>query len=169
MAVNRTRILLLLSCCLAAAGSACGGREPAGGEGSTAPAASVQTPAPAPVALPRTPSPPDASVAILSPRQGDIVSSPVRVVFGIEGMTVAPAGDSTPNSGHHHLLIDAPVPDLGLPIPTDDRHRHYGQGQTEAEIELAPGEHTLQLILADANHVPHDPPVMSAPITITVQ
>ena len=93
----------------------------------------------------------------------------MKVVFGLEGMTVAPAGDPTPNSGHHHLLVDVAAPDLGLPIPKDAQHLHFGQAQTEAEITLAPGQHTLQLLLGDSNHVPHNPPLISAPITITVQ
>jgi hypothetical protein len=117
----------------------------------------------------RSQSPEGAAVAILSPRSGDIVSSPVKVVFDIQGMTLAPAGDSTPNSGHHHLLVDVPAPDLGQPIPKDAQHLHFGQAQTEVEITLPAGPHTLQLLLADSNHVPHNPPLLSAPITITVQ
>lgn len=109
-------------------------------------------------------------MAILSPRNGDEVSSPVKVVMAIEGMTLAPAGDAKPDSGHHHLLIDTPVPtDLSQPIPKDDKHIHLGQAQTEVEVSLAPGTHTLQLLLGDSNHIPHDPPVMSTPITITVK
>jgi hypothetical protein len=108
-------------------------------------------------------------VAILSPRNGDIVSSPVKVVFDLQGMTLAPAGDPAPNSGHHHLLVDVPAPDLGQPIPKDAQHLHFGQAQTEAEITLAPGPHTLQLLLGDSNHVPQNPPLLSDPINITVQ
>jgi hypothetical protein len=119
--------------------------------------------------VPRNDSPAGAMVEILSPRDGDVVASPVKVVFGLQGMTVAPAGDPTPNSGHHHLLVDVAAPDLALPIPKDDQHLHFGKGQTEAEVTLAPGQHTLQLLLGDTNHVPHNPPVISAPITITVQ
>lgn len=117
----------------------------------------------------RTPSPDGARVFFLTPADGDTVSSPVRMVFGLEGMRVAPAGDGTPGTGHHHLLIDVAAPDLTQALPKDTRHIHFGQGQNEAEITLPPGVHTLQLLLGDANHVPHDPPVISAPITITVQ
>ena len=95
--------------------------------------------------------------------------SPVRVEFGIEGMSVAPAGIQTENSGHHHLLIDTDLPALDLPIPADGNHIHFGDGSTWTELTLAPGEHTLQLLLADHAHFPHDPPVMSAPITIMVE
>lgn len=130
---------------------------------STAPVAEVAAP------LPRLPSPEGASVAILSPRSGDVVASPVKVVFAVQGMTLAPAGDATPNSGHHHLLVDVPPPDLGQAIPKDAQHLHFGQAQTEAEITLSPGQHTLQLVFGDANHVPHNPPLLSAPITVTVQ
>lgn len=120
-------------------------------------------------ALPRTPSPSSAEVYFLSPEDGASVSSPVLVRFGLRGMGVAPAGIEAPNTGHHHLLInvDEPPP-LGLPLAATDQVRHFGLGQTEAELELEPGEYRLQLVLGDARHVPHDPPVRSATITITV-
>jgi hypothetical protein len=120
--------------------------------------------------MPRTPSPAGAVATITSPRDGETVTSPFKVTMDLQGMTVVPAGDTTPDSGHHHLLIDAGLPaDLAQPLPKDDQHLHFGQGQTETELTLPPGQHTLQLLLGDANHVPHDPPVASAPITITVQ
>lgn len=120
--------------------------------------------------LPRTPSPADASVAIVSPHDGEVVTSPFKVVFAVHGMTLAPAGGTEPNSGHHHLLIDVPVPtDLGTPLPADSQHLHFGKAQTETEVTLAPGQHTLQLILGDANHIPHEPPVISKQISITVR
>jgi len=135
----------------------------------TAPAAVPTTDVPAPAPAPRNVSAAGATVAILSPRNGDIVSSPVKVVFDLQGMTLAPAGDPAPNSGHHHLLVDVPAPDLGQPVPKDAQHLHFGQAQTEVEITLAPGPHTLQLLLGDSNHVPHNPPLLSDPINITVQ
>ena len=91
------------------------------------------------------------------------------VKFGIEGMDVAPAGTDKPNSGHHHLIVDGKVDDMKAAIPADDAHKHFGKGQTEASIELKPGSHTLQLVLGDQNHVPHNPPVMSEVISITVK
>lgn len=129
------------------------------------------TAAPPPVAaMPRTPSPAGASLSFAAPADGDTVTSPVKVVMNLQGMAVVPAGNPAPDSGHHHLLIDAALPaDLGQPLPKDEQHLHFGQGQTEAEVTLPPGQHTLQLLLGDANHVPHEPPVASAPITITVQ
>jgi hypothetical protein len=120
-------------------------------------------------AIPREPSAPGARVYIISPADGARVKSPVTVRFGLSGMGVAPAGVEFANSGHHHLVIDAPEPPDNLPLPTDDHHRHFGKGQTEVELELAPGKHTLQLVFADAKHVPHDPPLVSKPITITVE
>jgi hypothetical protein len=117
----------------------------------------------------RTPSPPGAIVYIVSPADGATVSSPVTVVFGLKGMGVAPAGTEMEKTGHHHLIIDAPLPAMDDPIPADDNHKHFGGGQTETTIELPPGEHTLQLLLGDLNHVPHDPPVTSDRITITVE
>jgi hypothetical protein len=123
----------------------------------------------APAAIPREPSPPGARVYLISPADGARVKSPVTVRFGLSGMGVAPAGVEFPGSGHHHLVIDAPEPRADLPLPTDDHHRHFGKGQTEVELELPPGRHTLQLVFADAKHVPHDPPLVSKPITITVE
>ena len=119
--------------------------------------------------IPRSPAPADARVFFITPADGDTVPNPIRVEFGIDGMTIAPAGVRGENSGHHHMLIDTPVPDLGMPIPADANHIHFGDGSTWTELTLAPGEHTLQLLLADHAHIPHDPPIMSDPITITVQ
>ena len=83
---------------------------------------------------------------------------------------MSPAGVERKNTGHHHLLIDlAKSPRLDKPLPADDKHRHFGGGQTETTIELSPGTHTLQLLLGDKDHIPHDPPVMSQKITITVK
>jgi Domain of unknown function (DUF4399) len=116
----------------------------------------------------RTASPAGARVYIVSPQDGAKVHSPVHVVFGLSGMGVAPAGVDSPHTGHHHLLVDVPLPALDQPIPKDAQHLHFGGGQTETELTLAPGQHTLQLLLADQTHVPHDPPIFSAPIKITV-
>jgi hypothetical protein len=121
------------------------------------------------VVLPRSPSADGARVFFISPADGDTVSNPVNIAFGIEGMGVAPAGDATPDTGHHHLLIDTGLPDLGMPIPADDKHVHFGKGQTETEITLSPGEHTLQMLLGDYLHIPHDPPLTSDRITIYVE
>jgi hypothetical protein len=119
--------------------------------------------------LPRTTAPEGASVYIISPADGATLSSPVTVRFGLRGMGVGPAGLDNPKTGHHHLIIDAPLPDLDLPIPADDRHVHFGGGQTEVTVELAPGRHTLQLLLGDRNHVPHTRPLYSQRIEITVE
>lgn len=117
----------------------------------------------------RTPSPAGAKVMILEPKPDAEVASPVTVKFGIQGMEVAPAGTDKPNSGHHHILIDTKLADPNAAIPADTNHVHYGKGQTEATVELKPGKHTLQLILGDKNHIPHNPPVMSEVISITVK
>jgi hypothetical protein len=125
----------------------------------------------APVAaegVPLTASAEGAAVYIISPKAGDTVTSPITVRFGLSGMGVAPAGMQKAGTGHHHLLVDTDLPPLGAPIPADDNHRHFGGGQTEVTIDLPPGEHTLQLLLADERHVPHDPPIMSDRITIEV-
>lgn len=137
-----------------------------GQEQSTGAGEAEGTPA---AAATRTPAPPGAAVFFIEPANGATVKSPVTVKFGISGMSVAPAGDPTPNTGHHHLLIDTELSDPTQPVPSDANHLHFGKGQTEASVELPPGEHRLQLVLGDANHVPHDPPVVSEPITITVE
>jgi Domain of unknown function (DUF4399) len=107
---------------------------------------------------------------IVSPADGARVKSPVTVVFGLKNpWGVAPAGFKMDNTGHHHLLIDAKLPDLTKPVPKDEHHMHFGGGQTETTLKLAPGKHTLQLLLGDFAHVPHSPPVLSKPITIIVE
>ncbi len=108
-------------------------------------------------------------VYFVEPKDSTTVKKPVKVVFGIEGMEIAPAGTDKPNSGHHHLLIDVSLEDYASPIPSDDNHIHFGKGQTETEIDLTPGKHTLQLVLGDMNHMPHKPAVESDVITITVE
>jgi hypothetical protein len=123
------------------------------------------------------PAPEGAQVYFTELETGSTVTAPVVVRFGLSGMGVAPAGTDVPNTGHHHLLINrAPLgegPDgaeeLLYGLPADDNHRHFGGGQTEVTLDLPPGQHTLQLVLGDMNHVPHDPPVVSDVITITVE
>jgi len=117
----------------------------------------------------RMASPADAQVYIISPKDGAKVSSPVTVQFGLKGMGIAPAGVKIENTGHHHLLIDSEAPtDLGQPLPASEKVVHFGKGQTETTVKLTPGKHTLQLLLGDSTHVPHNPPVISKKITITV-
>ncbi len=124
-----------------------------------------------PAALTRTLSPEGARVYFQSPADGEVVAGPeVAVRFGLKGMGVAPAGIDFPGTGHHHLLVNASaLPPIDLPIPADASHIHFGLGQTQAMVELPPGSHTLQLLLGDRNHVPHDPPVISDAITVTVE
>src|ERR1700751_348078 len=118
----------------------------------------------------RTPSAPGAEVYIISPKDGAVVHNPVRVQFGLKGMGIAPAGIKFDNIGHHHLLIDTDAPaDQSAPLPASDKIVHFGKGQTETTVTLTPGKHTLQLLLADSNHIPHSPPLLSKKITITVK
>lgn len=122
------------------------------------------------VQIPRKPAPEGAKVYFITPQDGDVVEGPVAVKFGLEGMGVAPAGVKHDKTGHHHILVDLDtLPNMGLPVPNDAHHRHFGGGQTETVLDLAPGTHTLQLLVADELHVPHDPPIMSKKITITVK
>ena len=113
-------------------------------------------------------SPPNAKVYFVYPTDHASLSQTPVIRFGLINMGVAPAGVDKPNTGHHHLLIDAPLPPFDQPIPNDFNHLHFGAGQTEAQITLPLGTHKLQLLLGDENHVPHDPPVYSKPITVTV-
>jgi hypothetical protein len=122
-------------------------------------------------AMAQTPSPAGASVYFINLNDGDTVSSPFKVQFGLVGMGVAPVGVEKPNTGHHHLIIDTTLSadELKSPIPVDAKHLHFGGGQTEAMVTLPPGRHTLQLVLGDWSHVPHVPPVMSPVIKVTVK
>lgn len=119
--------------------------------------------------LPRTASPAKARLYFISPGDGQVLKGPVAVRFGLQDMGVAPAGMASEGTGHHHLIIDSPLPALDMPLPKDDKHLHFGKGQTETALVLSPGKHTLQLVLGDANHIPHQPPVLSRRITITVK
>ena len=120
--------------------------------------------------LPRSSAPAGAEVYFISPKDGETVKGPVTVRFGLRGMGVAPAGVNLAGTGHHHLLVDVEtLPAMDKPLPKDDRHQHFGTGQTETTITLKPGKHTLQLVLGDQLHIPHQPPVISGKITITVE
>lgn len=124
-----------------------------------------------------TASNPDARVYFVNLADGDSVVSPLTVVFGLSGMGVAPAGTEKDNTGHHHLLINRPAlgqgedgaDELSNGIASDENHRHFGGGQTEVTLELAPGTHTLQLVMGDLGHVPHSTPIVSEVITVTVE
>lgn len=119
---------------------------------------------------PSTEAPAGAKVSIVSPEDGATVDKTFKVKFAVEGIALAPAGDQTQNTGHHHLLIDVDqLPAENMPIPADANHMHFGKAQTEAEITLAPGKHTLQLELGDKNHVPFKPVIVSRKITVTVK
>ncbi|MEL7297888.1 MAG: DUF4399 domain-containing protein [Pseudomonadota bacterium] len=151
----------------AALAAGCGDRDSDTAQGADSQPAVVES-AMAKPQLPRTDAPEGARVFFLELADGAVVTSPLTVRFAVENITVVPAGDDQPSSGHHHLLIDTVLPDFGLPIPKDEQHVHFGGGQTETVLELAPGEHTLQLLLGDHLHIPHQPPIYSEAITITV-
>lgn len=119
----------------------------------------------------RASAPEGSEVYFISPEAGAAVESPVTVRMGLKGMGVAPAGTAREGTGHHHLLVDTALGevDLDQPLPANETMRHFGGGQTEVDLELAPGDHTLQLLFMDANHMSFDPPVTSDPISITVE
>lgn len=124
-----------------------------------------------------TPAPDDARVYFVNLEDGATVSSPVTVIFGLEGMGVAPAGTEKENTGHHHILLNRPplgegpdgADEFTLGLPADENHIHFGGGQTQVTLDLPEGEHTMQLVLGDLNHIPHDKPVVSDVITIVVE
>ncbi len=115
-------------------------------------------------------SPQGAQVYFIAPTDGQNVTQTFKVKFGLSGMGVAPAGTNREKTGHHHLLIDTDtLPNMSQPLPATDKIKHFGGGQTETELSLPPGQHTLQLLLGNYAHVPHDKPVLSEKITITVK
>jgi hypothetical protein len=119
--------------------------------------------------LPRTAAPAGAKVYFIEPQNGATLSGPVVVRMGLSGMGIAPAGITFANTGHHHVLINQPAVDMAQPLPMTDTIRHFGGGQTETSLTLPPGTYRLQLLLGDHLHIPHNPPVMSEVITITVR
>ena len=148
--------------------ASCGGA-PSEGEAESGAGPAAEAAAPAEVALPpRKPSPEGAKVWIIAPADGAQVTSPFVVEFGLEGMELSPAGVPGERTGHHHLLVDTGLPRMDLPIITNDAHIHFGQAQSSVELSLEAGSHTLQLLLADDLHIPHDPPVMSEAVTVNV-
>lgn len=160
-------VTLLCAFLLSVAISGCSRDEgqpaPATGAGDTTSEATAAT------SLPRTPAPDGARVYFVSPADGDTVSNPVVIEFGSENVAIVKAGIDDPASGHHHLIIDAELPDPSKPIPADDNYIHFGDASTRTERTLSPGTHTLQLLLGDHLHIPHDPPIASNVITITVE
>ncbi len=116
--------------------------------------------------------PADAKVFFVEPKNGAVISGPVKVVMSAKGIEIAPAGTEKPGTGHHHILVDTDVPkgeQAQFPLPANDNIKHFGKGQTQATLELAPGKHTLQLVTGDGNHIPYDPALASKKITITVK
>src|SRR3954451_5824230 len=112
--------------------------------------------------------PEGAKVYILWPPDGQVIRGAFWVRMGLAGAGGAPAGVERAGTGHHHIIVDAPLPKLDEPIPNDRNHLHFGLGQTEARLDLPAGKHTIQLLLGDENHVPHQPPLYSKPVTVTV-
>jgi hypothetical protein len=162
-----TRSTLVMLCGILAAS---GQQEPPAAPQAPPAAPAAAAPVPTAPTLARKPAPAGAAAYIIAPADGATVSNPVRVVFGLKGIGVAPAGIDRADAGHHHLLVDTGFPaNLGLPIPNDEQHRHFGGGQTEVELTLTPGPHTLQMLLGDHLHIPFDPPIASAVVTIEVK
>ncbi len=170
---NSFKFLAILAVSLGTFGlTACGGGsdapQQAQPEAAAMPAAEAAS-KPKALEMPRTASPEGARVYFSNIADGDTVSSPVTLQFGAETVNITTAGTYTPATGHHHLLIDSELPPMNQVFPADGQHIHFGGGQLETVVELEPGVHTLQLLLGDGNHIPHEPPVMSEKITITVE
>ena len=107
-------------------------------------------------------------VYFINLEDGDRLESPFLIQFGLSGMGIAPAGTDRANTGHHHLLINVDDIDLSKPIPSSSNHIHFGGGQTESLVDLMPGDYSMQLVLGDMTHTPHNPPIISQKINITV-
>lgn len=165
LSMNRTTFATLLAAALLCS---CGSPEPQEEAAPGSEAAAAQAPAPEVALPPRKSSPEGARVWFVSPGDGAALTSPFTVEFGLEGMELLPAGEIGEHTGHHHLLVNTPLPRMDLPIITDDAHMHFGLAQTSVELTLEPGTYTLQLLLGDDLHIPHDPPVMSDVITVEV-
>ena len=129
-------------------------------------AAEVPTSAPM---IKRNKAPENAGVYFISPKANAMVTSPVEVKFGVKNMEIVPSGQNSPLTGHHHIIINANLPNMNFPIPANENYVHFGDGSTETMLNLSQGEHTLQLILGDYLHVPHSSPVYSEQINITVK
>ncbi|GAB4530948.1 MAG: DUF4399 domain-containing protein [Pleurocapsa sp.] len=115
-------------------------------------------------------APANAQAYIIEPTNGETLPQTFKVKFGLSGMGIAPAGVDAPNTGHHHLLVDRQeLPDLTASLPATEAILHFGKGQTETELTLPPGEHTLQLVLGNYAHIPHEQPVISEKIAIKVR
>lgn len=163
--------ILLFSTILAFAMSACSQQasEDTAADASEETSAATRATPPRATEMPRTASVEGASVFFISPTNGETLTNPITVEFGLDGMEVVKAGDDAAHSGHHHLIIDAGLPDFGQPIPASEHYVHFGDGSTSTELNLEPGSHTLQLLLGDYLHIPHDPPLISDPITVVVE
>jgi Domain of unknown function (DUF4399) len=168
---------VLIIALMAASGAAWGQQSESPSSAPPAPSAAPQS-SPSP-STPEAQAKPAQSTApagaysyIVNLHNGESVISPFKVIFGLTpNMGVAPVGVEKPNVGHHHLLVDTTLKSeqLSQPIPVDEHHLHFGKGQTETTLTLPPGKHTLQLVLADWSHVPFNPSVQSAVITVIVK
>ena len=164
---------LLLTATLAVAACSQKSADQAAPAADAAPAAPA-TPPPAPTAptlsgVSRQKAPDGTAVTFIGIKNGDTVTSPFKVGFAVTGAKIAPAGTTDPGTGHFHLIIDSALPPQDAPLPANANVKHYGKGQTEDTLTLPPGQHTLQIELADGVHVPFDPPVVSDLITVTVK
>ncbi len=116
-----------------------------------------------------SPAPDNGRAYFIWPRDGaTIKGGKFWIRFGLRNMGVAPAGVKKKFTGHHHLIINGQLPPFDEEIPADKNHVHYGKGYSEGRVALAPGKHTLQLLFADYEHIPHNPPVFSKKITVYV-
>lgn len=162
--LQRYLLIFATTCCVALLVTACDR------DSATPPVAELPADTPSAMSgLLRSSSPEGARVFFISPKDGATVQNPVKIEFGIEGMNLAKAGSNEPQSGHHHLIVDAGLPDESLPIPANENYIHFGDASSSTELTLAAGRHTLCLLLGDHRHIPHDPLVISEMITIVVE
>jgi hypothetical protein len=154
-------LAMALTATLAVAGSA-------SAQTATSPASAPAAPANM-AAMTRASVPQGAKIGFVGIKEGDTVASPFKIGFAAEGIKVAPAGTTTPGTGHFHLLIDTDLPPQDAPLPANDHVKHFGKGQTDTDVTLPAGKHTLQLEMTDGNHLPFAPPLLSAKISVTVK
>lgn len=105
-------------------------------------------------------------VHFVKPHDKEVVPTTFQVEFGVEGMTVAKAGEMKEGTGHHHLIIDGKPVAKGQVIPKDETHKHFGDAATSTSLTLKPGKHTLTLQFADGAHKSYGEEYSS---TITVE
>jgi hypothetical protein len=100
-------------------------------------------------------------------KDADVIEAPFVLRFGLSMRGLVPAGKTVDRAGHHHLLVNQPLPlDFKKPLPFTEKYIHFGKGQMEHVVDLPPGSYTFNLLLADQGHIPYF--VYSKPVRLTI-